>query len=77
MHCDIPPESWLKITNAYAVGRLIDRESIDPLAACIGYGIEYQEAVDIVNLALAGRSGLNELGQRLYDDVALERGRRR
>ena len=43
---------------------------LDPLAACIGYGIDLQEATDIIDLALWGRDGLNELQQHLYD-VAL------
>ena len=54
--------------------RWVVEKPIDPLAACIGYGIEYQEAVDIVALALGGRDGLDELRQRLYDDAALRIG---
>ena len=49
------------------VGREELELELDALAAAIGYGIDLQEACDIIDLAVDGRSGLSEFKQTLYD----------
>ena len=44
-----------------------DRKNLDDLAACIGYGIDLQEASDIIDFAVKGRAGLTPFQQGLYD----------
>ncbi len=41
----------------------------DYLAAAIGYGIDLQEATDIVDLAFAGREKLSTFQRQLYDEA--------
>ena len=47
-------------------------KDLDALAAAIGYGIDLQEAMDIVDLAVKGREGLSSFCRTLYDKAAQE-----
>ncbi len=72
-------EAYLAITDAKEKGYLVavepESRELDALAAAIGYGIDLQEACDILDLAAEGRDGLTERDQQLYDEAKNEASR--
>ncbi len=56
-------------TTTIIVGAVKKYANPDYLAAAIGHGIDLQEAMDIVDLALAGREKLSTFQRQLYDEA--------